>query len=819
MLRIFLLFIFVNLIYKQQLLAQNNTLSSNEIQLQLQKLNVLGSVLYFAAHPDDENTKLIAWLSQERKYKTAYLSLTRGDGGQNLIGNDQGIELGLIRTQELLAARSIDKGEQYFTSAYDFGFSKTHEETFQFWDKERILAEAVHIFRKLQPDVIITRFPPDKRGGHGHHQASAILAHEAFVAAADTTKFPEQLKTLQPWQAKRLVWNTANFGGMNNTSEDQLKIDIGNYNPLLGKSYGEIAAASRSQHKSQGFGSASSRGTSIEYFEHVAGDKASKDLFEGIETSWKRLENGTSIEKLINKINTDFNPLQPQNSIQDLVVLRKLIFNSSFKNKLLNKAESTYKTSKLADIDKIILACAGINIEAIVNKKQYSTKENINIQLEVIVRSANLNVSVEQVNNQTVKQKLEYNTIKKFETYYTHHSTTQPYWLEHPNSLGKYNFQMDFVGDAWNNYDPCIPVTLSINNENVNFNVPINYKEVDPIHGEIHTDITITPSLTASVSKNLAISTNLSTNTIELTFQKHSDFKVNPIVKVIAPKDWKIDNEDLHLDFSNTNFITKRINVTPLSSDTKKGNITLSYDGKPLRAIKTINYNHIPAITYFPLAKIELQNISINNPIKKIGYIQGAGDLVAQSLSEIGIEATVLDPKKIKETDLSSFDAIVIGVRYFNIDPLAAHTYDIIDQYVKNGGVALFQYTVNTRIQTKKLGPYPFTISKERVTEEDAEVKFDSNNMNFVYPNKITKNDFDGWIQERGLYFADNIDPKYSTPIQIHDKNEPSHNGSLLITKYGKGKYVYTSLSFFRQLPAGVPGAYRLFVNLLSKEK
>src|SRR3954454_7323931 len=243
------------------------TYSSADIYLQIKKLNVLGSVLYVAAHPDDENTRLLAYFAKEKLYRTGYLSLTRGDGGQNLIGNEQGIELGLIRTQELLSARRIDGAEQFFSRAFDFGFSKSTEEALKIWNKEKILSDVVWVIRKFQPDVIITRFPGDERAGHGHHQASEILAKEAFIAAADSTKFPEQFKYgLRPWQAKRILWNTFNFGGNNTTSENQFKMDVGVYNSLLGKSYGEIASESRSQHKSQAFCIARQRGLTFEYF-------------------------------------------------------------------------------------------------------------------------------------------------------------------------------------------------------------------------------------------------------------------------------------------------------------------------------------------------------------------------------------------------------------------------------------------------------------------------------------------------------------------------------------------------------------------------
>jgi LmbE family N-acetylglucosaminyl deacetylase len=277
--------------------------SSTDIYMQLQKLQVLGSVLYIAAHPDDENNGFLPFLAKEKLYRTGYLSLTRGDGGQNLIGSEQGIELGLIRTQELLAARRQDGAEQFFSRAFEFGFSKNAAEALRIWDKEKILSDVVWVIRRYQPDVIIARFPPDARAGHGHHAASAILANEAYIAAADPNKFPEQLKYgVTVWQAKRILWNTFNFGGANTTSNDQFKLDVGGYNPLLGKSYGEIGGEARSMHKSQGEGRPRRRGASYEFFITTGGDTPRTSLMDGIDISWSRIKGAENIPQKINNI-------------------------------------------------------------------------------------------------------------------------------------------------------------------------------------------------------------------------------------------------------------------------------------------------------------------------------------------------------------------------------------------------------------------------------------------------------------------------------------------------------------------------------------
>ncbi|WP_240465990.1 MULTISPECIES: PIG-L family deacetylase [Sphingobacterium] len=790
--------------------SQHGNMPANEIMIRLQKLNTLGSILYFAAHPDDENTRLIAWLAQERKYRTGYLSLTRGDGGQNLIGTEQGIDLGLIRTQELLAARSIDKGEQFFSSAYDFGFSKTYTETFDFWDKETALREAVWIIRKFRPDVIINRFPPDKRGGHGHHQASAILAHEAYLAAADPKYFPEQLGTVAPWRAKRLLWNTANFGGMNNTSEDQLKINIGAYSPLLGESYGEIAARSRSQHKSQGFGAATSRGNSTEYFEHVAGDEAKGDIMEGITTSWDRIQGSADIEPLIKRIIADFIPTEPERSISSLFELRDRIQHIN---------DNYWKAQKIKEIEDIITACAGIWIDVSTKADQYPLNKDFDVLLEVIARRPNLAVKLLKTSLGEVQENLATNVNWSLSRQYKFAQITQPYWLLKGHSLGKFDVNPADVGYPTNPNPPSVTFTFEINGKILSRNQEIQYRVVDPVRGEIHSPITIIPTLTAELSSSLLLSTNMEQKTMEVTFYRHDESQNNFVVDIPQPEGWQVSPKRINLEFGKENSLVKQIAVKPDNSNSASGSISFQWNGELLKSIKTIDYDHIPRITWFPLATVSCKSFALTNPVKTIGYLPGAGDMIPQSLNEIGIAVTPLNNRPLSASSLSQYDAVIVGIRYFNINPQASSTQKLLMDYVNQGGVVLVQYNVNTKLFVDQIGPYPFAISRDRVTEEHAKVNYDSKDVALTYPNKISTLDFDAWVQERGLYFADKIDKRYRTPLRINDKDEESKNGSLLITNYGKGKFVYTSLSFFRQLPAGVPGAYRLFVNLLAKEK
>ncbi|WP_433895886.1 PIG-L family deacetylase [Sphingobacterium mizutaii] len=791
-------------------LAQQGN-SASLIKLKIDKLGTLGTALYFAAHPDDENTRLIAYLANDRKYRTAYLSLTRGDGGQNLLGTEQGIELGLIRTQELLAARSIDKGEQYFSAAYDFGFSKTHDETFSFWKKEDILREAVYMIRKLQPDVIINRFPPDSRGGHGHHQASAILAKEAYEAAADPNRFPEQLKDLKPWKAKRLVWNTANFGGMNNTSDEQLKVVLNDYNPLLGYSYGEISAMSRSQHKSQGFGSAANRGKTTEYFDHVAGEKANQDLFDGINTSWERLgEPVKNIETKIQTIQNSFDINHPEKSIKDLVALHAMV-------KALKP--SVYRDRKIKDIEDIILSSAGIVAESIAAKPNYVVNQTFPVNNEIIKRAADVSVKLISIDGKQLAEALPANETKKYPSEKKIAHWTQPYWLEKPNSLGKFDIEDSNFGNPENTDNPHTSFVIEVDGLAISIDKPVEYRFVDPVQGEIYQPISISPALTATISSSQALLQTGDKKTISLTITNNSDQAQKAELSFKQSDGLNISPKEAALDIPEHGIVVKTFEISN-PKNTASSEIQPLLNGEPVYGFKRIAYQHIPDITWFPAINLKVKALEINNPLKKIGYIHGAGDLVPTALENIGIQVDLLNSDLLASTNLKQYDAIIIGIRAYNVSPNANQWLPILLNYAEQGGTVLAQYNVNSRMSTNKFGPYPFEINRERVTEEDAKVTFtDPNDPILNYPNKITDRDFEGWVQERGLYFATNISPEYRTPLSMADKNEEQNKGSLLVANYGKGKFVYAPLAFFRQLPAGVPGATRLFVNLLAKNE
>jgi len=798
------------------------------IEQSFKKLDVLGSVLYVAAHPDDENTRLLAYLAQEKHYRTGYLSLTRGDGGQNLIGNEQGEQLGLIRTQELLAARRMDGAEQFFSRANDFGFSKGPGETLKIWDKEKVLSDVVWVIRKFRPDVIICRFPTTGEGGHGHHTASAILAQEAFTAAADPNRFPEQLKYVKVWQAKRLLWNTFNFGSVNTTNPDQLKLDVGVYNPIIGKGYGEIAAESRSNHKTQGFGSAKQRGEAIEYFKTILGDAPKTDLMDGVNTTWARV-GAEDVSTELSEIKKNFYIDRPDKSVSALV-------------NLLDKVEKVkddyWREQKTKELNDLIAACAGLWFESYSAAPVYAIGDSIPVETQVLVRS-DLAIKLGSVlfsDNNTShapiavrnKQMLPKNIITSFNDKFSGGIITQPYWLKFSHSIGTYNTDyLDEIGfteqrSLPENVPNSVYITFNILNHNIEFERPIKYKHVDPARGELYEPLVIAPPVTANIADKDYIFNSNKPQNVEVKLKSFTTASGSISIKPIDG--WKIGPDKIDFaDKKKGEEWTVDFKVDPTDDKPKTSvfeAVVTANDKEFSMGIKTIAYNHIPTITYFPPAQANLINIDLKTTGKKIGYIVGAADLMPDALRQVGYDVHILTESEIMNSDLSIYDAIVTGVRAFNVDERLPFEQPKLLEYVKNGGNLVVQYNNNAGVLVPQIGPYPFRPVNQRVTDETAKVTIlDPTNPLLNYPNKINDADFDGWIQERGLYFVSDIDPKYQTPLQMNDPGEKPNNGSLIVTNYGNGRFVYTSLAFFRQLPAGVPGAYRLFVNLLSNPK
>ncbi|MFT3827561.1 MAG: PIG-L family deacetylase [Chitinophagaceae bacterium] len=810
------------------------TYSSAEIYEQIQKLNVLGSVLYVGAHPDDENTRLLTYLSKEKKYRTAYLSLTRGDGGQNLIGDEQGVALGLVRTQELLAARRIDGAEQFFATAFDFGFSKNAEETFTIWNKEKILKDVVWVIRKFRPDVIITRFPEDARAGHGHHAASAILAREAFAAAADSTRFPDQLKNgITVWRAKRLMWNTFNFGGNNTTSTDQFTIDVGGYNAMEGKSNGEIAAQSRSQHKTQGFGSAGSRGAALEYLVPVAGEPPVKDLMDGVDVSWNRVGN-TVIEEKIRTALEQFKVQDPEKSIPALMEVRKAMRVSE------SRVDYQYIVGqKRQELNDILQACMGLYFEATVKQQFAVVGDSVEITFYAINRSR-YPVGKIRVNSGDTSfllaDTMPYNvprssTIKRLVR--GSYMDDQPYWLRDQMTEGGFTVKSQaMVGLPQNPVNDLLVVFFLPNEVSLTTNYPIQYKYTDPVKAEQYKPFITVPSVIVSGAPGVVLTNVIPKVSPKLTvrYQSLTEKGNKPGTVVFSVMDKKLASKKVMLNLSRNSQQEIAIGLDSLM--TFKANVDLEtgisiHDSSGLTQtfsnnIRLINYDHIPTVHYFYQSKIKILTDEVRTVGKKIGYIKGAGDNVPEGLMAMGYEVVMLDPAEIVTAKLATFDAIITGVRAYNIHSFLSEKYEVLMNYVKNGGNLIVQYNTNNMINgaQARISPYPFVISRNRVTDEKATVNFlQPEHVVLNYPNKITAKDFEGWTQERGIYFGEQVSPVFEMPLSMADPNEAPQKGSLLIARYGKGTFVYTGLVFFRQLPAGVPGAYRLLANIIALNK
>ena len=796
-------------------------LNSAELQIALEKLNVLGTVLYFAAHPDDENTAALAYFSKGRKYRTAYLSLTRGDGGQNLIGPEKGAETGIIRTQELLSARGVDGAEQFFTRAIDFGYSKTAEESFAFWGIESILADVVWVIRSYRPDVIISRFAPGSTGGHGHHAASNPLIQEAFRAASDPKRFPEQLQYVQPWQVKRLCWNSWRPGRQD---MDQLvRIDTGEYNPFLGKSYSEMAAESRSMHKSQGFGSSGRRGSRFDYFQHMEGIQAQADIFEGVDTSWNRVPGGDVIGRLLDEILNSFDPQEPSKSVPALL----------FVYKALTKLEETHWVSlKKSELLRIIQSCAGLWMEAIASDYSASPGDEVKVNATIVNRCT-LPVRIEAIEfpgaaSSTSSLDILLRDNEPFSRQSIFHipkdlPISQPYWLVSESLKGKFSVQdQTLIGLAESPPSISMKLKISLDGTPLEYTVPLLFRWTDRVDGELYRPFEVRPPVTLELENKVSIFPDSHSKEISVKIKGHSQ-GVSGEVRLKGSDNWQIKPASHPFTLDNK-YQEKQVvfTVTPPSkSDESVLFAEASVEGKKVsHDLVEISYPHIKRQFYFPPSKMKVVKLDIQTEGNKLGYIMGTGDEVADGLQNLGYEVVLLNDGMLEDLDLGQFDAIITGIRAYNTRERLVHTQGKLLEYVKNGGTLIVQYNVSRGLLTDNIGPYPLTFGRDRVSEEDAAVSLlNSGHQLLNFPNKITERDFDGWVQERGLYFASKWDEKYEPVLSSHDTNESDKKGGLLFARYGKGVYIFTGYSWFRQLPAGVPGAFRLFVNLISAGK
>ncbi len=792
-----------------------------------------------AAHPDDENTAALAYWARGRKLQTAYLSVTRGEGGQNLIGSEQGDMLGVIRTQELLAARRIDGAEQFFTRAIDFGFSKTPKESIEKWGHDAVLSDMVWVIRRYRPDVVVLRFSGTPRDGHGHHQASAILGKEAFFAAADEKKFPEQLIYVKPWKAKRLMYNVLNFTPEMEKEQaamkDRVEFDTGEYNPILGKSYGEIAGMSRDEHRSQAMGSPERRGFSKNTLITLAGDAAKKDLFDGIDTTWNRLPGGGKAGELLNRAAAEFAPAHPERSVPLLLQARPEV-------QALADTKDLWAERKLKDLDETIALCSGLWLDAEADRFAAVPGAKVKVTLNGINRSTQpvgavsasvggqtVVVANAFVNNVPVAKPVDL-TVPANEGY------SEPFWLaqKEKGNLYKIDNQM-LIGRP----DP-VPAmvaefTIDMAGTKIHLTRPVLFRYVDRLQGELTRPLTFVPPVAVDLPSPVLVFTNKDSRPLVIQVKANVGAAKGD-VHVEADPGWRIEPASRPFDLKATGEQQEvTFTVTPVNFGAESGPPThfrawASVGGVDVHTgVQVISYSHIPAQTLMIPSAGLLRMVPLEVLSKRVGYIMGAGDEVPEALRQMGCEVSLLSKDDLASSDLSRFDAIVTGVRAYNLRQDLLANQGRVLEYVKNGGTLVVQYNVaedrrfNPRAVESgldRLGPYPFKLSRDRVTVEESPVEFMSMKGPLLRgPNKIGAKDFDGWVQERGLYFASEWDPRYETVLSTHDPDEKGLSGGTLFTRYGKGAYVFSSYSWFRQLPAGVPGAYRIFANLLSAGK
>ncbi|MCF6132209.1 PIG-L family deacetylase [Flavobacterium wongokense] len=799
-----------------------------EIYNQIKKLNFLGSVLYIAAHPDDENTRLIAYLSNDVKARTGYLSLTRGDGGQNLIGSDLRELLGVIRTQELIEARKIDGGEQFFSRANDFGFSKNPDETLQIWDKDQVLSDVVWAIRKFRPDVIINRFDHRSPGTtHGHHTSSAMLSVEAFDKVNDENVFPNQLQYTTTWKPKRLFFNTTwwfygsreKFDAADKTNLS--KLQIGTYYQSLGKSNQEIAALSRSRHQSQGFGSTGTRGEEDEYLEFLKGDapKDKSNIFEGIDTSWNRVKGGKVIGDILANVEKNFDFKNPSVSIPELVKAYDLIQKLD---------DEHWKNIKSEEIKKIIAGCAGLYLEASADAQEATPGSIVKVKLEAINRS-NAKMNWNAIN--TVPNSMNIQSVTPLENNKPISKTidlelpdneeyTNAYWLNQKGSVGMYA-----VSDQQNIGKPDVQrqvkVTyiIEINGIAIPFERNVIYKYNDDVKGEVYQPLDIVPAVTSSFTEKVYIFNNDRDKVIAVKVKAGKD-NCKGSVKLDLPQGWEVSPADIPFTIDKKGQEVLAVFTVSPSKEVSEIDIKsiVTINGKNYDQNKIdINYPHIYKQMVLKPAEAKAIRLKIKTKDEKIAYIMGAGDEVPKSLAQMGYEVETIKPEEISLERLQNFDVVMTGIRAYNTVNTLAFKQRILLDFVKNGKTMIVQYNTTDDLVTKDIAPFPLKISRDRVTEENAEVRFLAPNHPVLnYPNKITTEDFKGWKQEQGLYYPNEWDAAFTPILSANDKGETPKNGALLIAKYGKGNYVYTGLSFFRELPEGVSGAFRLLANIIA---
>ena len=800
---------------------------ASELRELLDRLNTLGSILILGAHPDDERETMIAYFARGRNLRTAYLSATRGEGGQNLIGPEQAELLGIIRTQELLAARRLDGGEQFFTRAIDFGYSKSPQEALSFWGKEKVLGDMVRVIRRFRPDVILSRFSPNASSGHGHHTAIGHLAREAYEASADPGRFPQQIEQgLQPWQATRLYWSPPLFTRaqeeMQAMRADRIRINTGEYDPELGASYAELGGVARSMHRSQGMGTRQRKGDAPAFFGYVAGEKAEQDLFERIDTTWDRVPGAERVKILLAKV-----------LASNKAGNRDAVIEGLFRTYQAVKAlDGPWARRKEQEMVRAIELVSGLWIDAAAERWDVTPGSEVELTLSAMNRSSawlywedaevagtvtrNVPIEAHRLRSNEVVQQTVRLSIPEEAEY------SQASWLRRPVTGNSY--QIDdpgMIGRAES--PPPLSVSFRLKGpDGVKFTVrrPVIFRWIDPTEGERTRRVEVAPAVAVSLDNSSRIFPDAQPRTVAVDLESNTD-RAEGAVSLSVPTGWMTEPASLPFRLERRGMRTtvvfalhppKKSTGGAVVANVKLGDRTINH------GVREIEYPHIPLQVVFPRAEMRVERVDVKLLAKNIGYVMGSGDRIPEALEQLEAEVTLLSDADVTSGELSSFDTIVLGIRALRTRPGVLAAKERLLGYVENGGTLIVQYeTLSRRGAPLLLAPFPLTPSRERVSDERAPVRLlHPRHILLQQPNAITEKDFEDWVQERGLYFMTKWDARYDALLASNDPGEPPRRGGLLYARYGKGVYIYTGYSWFRQLPAGVPGAYRIFANLLS---
>ena len=817
-------------------------------------LGTSARVLMIGAHPDDEDTQLVAFLARGRHVETAYLSLTRGDGGQNLIGNELGEGLGVIRTEELLAARRIDGAQQFFTRAYDFGFSKSAEETYKHWPKDSILRDVVTVVRGFKPHIIVAVFSGTPRDGHGHHQVSGILAREAYDLAGDTVRFPTRTTNgLGPWTVTHFY-----RGQRGNAPNATYAMNVGEYSPLLGRSYAEIAGESRSQHKSQGFGVLQRKGVQMDYVRREASRLRStaevQPLFEGIDTTFARFRGAfagpgrarlDSLLRSIVEAQRVYNPFDPSTVVAPLAAaLGHLEVICPARQTLCGVPTGSAAIPAAADLARsaeslrqrmgaALVLASGIAVEANASREEWPAGVPVPVDLRIYNRG---DLPVELIGaaygfpGDQVASEQAYANIPIAPDSTARHTlqapaahVMSPWWLATPRVGDIFSTRINGLPEQSNPRTGIVRVRLRIAGARVEAPAPIVYRYADAVRGEVERPVVIVPeaALTLDRSVELAARGAMYERLVPVRVRSSRADTAPVRVALRLPAGLTADSASRTITLApgGTATVTFRVRGQPQGGTQQIIAVADIGAAQSRTGFDLIEYPHIRPQRMYRPSTITLRVADVTVPSGlRIAYVPGVSDNVAPVLQQLGFALGIVQPAALDTFDLSATDVIVVGPRAYDAHAELVRNNPKLLAWVQRGGTMVVQYG-QFEMMNPGIMPYPVTINRQqdRVTEEDAPVRIlDPASPLFSTPNRITPQDFEGWVQERALYMPRTFADAYKPLLSMNDPGEAPNDAGILVARYGSGTYVYTTLSFFRQLPAGVPGATKLFVNLLA---